>query len=180
MMTNKLARRLSLVGVLLVGILLFSPGNSVLAIPQASAGGLRTPTVLAEITTESTPPDVTITANPTDIVKVRKGYMVQISFRGTVYDSGSGLVWPSTIELIDEYGKLNKVINPVFMGNVMGGVWYEGWDIGGTVFTGYVMVEAWAEGWDRDGRTYTVRHTALDLAGNRTVAEANVTILHNR
>jgi len=172
-----LARIFSLVGVLVFGYLFFGPGSYALAWLQDTAI-VRDFAVTPEISIDTTPPNVTVTVSPTDLLKGRKGVLVQVFFSGKVNDYGSGLVWPSTVELIDEYGEMSKVIPAVFIG-IPGGVWHEGWDISGPAYTGFVMVEVWAEGRDVDGRTYTIRHTASDLAGNRTVAEAKVTVRHD-
>jgi len=84
--------------------------------------------------------------------------MVPVDYTGTVEDSTSGPYGPTNTVLIDEYG-----------------VWDQ--DLGSSVW-GTVMVEAWCDGGDKDGRTYIVRLTAQDSAGNEASGEAIVTILH--
>ena len=177
-MRNKWIKKVLAISIPLVVTLIFGSGNYALAEPSDNIISVESPAVFNEISTDEMPPTLTIAANPTDIEKVKKGYMRQIQFSGVVEDLGSGLLWPTTIELIDEYGDLSKVINGVFTGDVQGGAWSEGWDINGRIFTGYVLVEAWSDGWDKDGRTYIIRHTAFDQAGNKVVVEAQVKVLN--
>ena len=115
---------------------------------------------------DTTPPTVTITAYPTIpsgtpgiIVSIRKGVMAGITFSGSANDIPleSGCLWWNT-QLIDEYGEFNQDL--------------------GMALNGVVQVEAWVRGrGDKDGRTYTIRITARDLAGNEASTEAIVKVL---
>ncbi|MFQ6122509.1 MAG: hypothetical protein ACE5LA_05565 [Dehalococcoidales bacterium] len=60
--------------------------------------------------------------------------------------------------LIDEYGELDQDL--------------------GVKLSGSVAVEAWCSGSDKDGRTYIIRLSARDTAGNWASADAIVTVLH--
>ena len=133
--------------------------NAVLARSWDNAGNDEGPPAFEIVNIDQTPPVLTETAIPTEIDRIRKGVMVPVDYSGTAEDSVSGVYSPTNTVLIDEYGVLDEDF---------------GWRIEGTV-----MVEAWCNGTDKDGRTYIIRLTARDLAGNEaSPADAIVTVLH--
>ena len=131
---------------------------SVLARSSDNAGNVEGPPALAEFKIDKTPPTLTETVTPNVIESVKPGEVVWINYRGTAEDSGSGTFSPFNTVLIDEYGDLNQ-------------------DLGACPW-GVVSVEGWCNGNDKDGRTYTVRFTAHDYAGNEATIDAIVTISH--
>ncbi|MFC1937400.1 S8 family serine peptidase [Chloroflexota bacterium] len=123
-----------------------------------NAGNDEGPPALVSFRIDKTLPDVTEIAIPTEIARIQKGAMVSVDYSGTAQDSGSGLHSAPTTALIDEYGMFDKDL--------------------GTALSGTVMVEAWCDGNDKEGRTFTVRLSARDIAGNWAFGDAIVTILH--
>jgi subtilisin len=116
------------------------------------------PPPFARFQIDKTPPVVTVTVDPTEVMRVRKGEMFSIAYDCSAEDAVSGWCAPYTIELIDEYEVYDQDL---------------GYDL-----CGAVSVEAWCEGWDKDGRTYTIRMTARDRAGNVGQGEDITTVLH--
>ena len=130
--------------------------HTVIARSWDNDGNDEGPPVFVKFRIDKTPPTVTETADPTEIIRVRKGVMVPVDFSGTAEDSGSRLyALPNTV-LIDEYGELD-------------------WDIG-SVLSGTIPLEAWCDGNDKDGRTYIFRISARDMAGNWASADAIITV----
>ena len=107
---------------------------------------------------DKTPPVTTMTATATEFKKGKKGEMAGVSYDGFAVDELSGLDFPYVIEMIDEYGVYDQDL--------------------GVKFSGSVIFETWGEGKDKDGRTYIIRLTTRDKAGNEAHADAIVTILH--
>ena len=129
--------------------------HTVLARSWDNAGNDEPP-VFVKFRIDKTPPAVTETADPTEIERVRKGVIVTVAYSGTATDSGSGLSGQVPTVLIDEYGERDEYL--------------------GTSRSGPVGVEAWCDGNDKDGRTYIIRITAHDYAGNEASADAIVTV----
>ncbi|HUV56648.1 MAG TPA: S8 family peptidase [Dehalococcoidales bacterium] len=135
-------------------------GSSFLVLARSwdSAGNDEGPPDFAQFKIDKTPPAVTETVDPTLINRMKKGNMVPVDYSGTAEDSLSGLPYAGTnTVLIDEYG-----------------VWDQ--DLGREL-SGTVSVEAYCGGGDKDGRTYTIRLTAHDYAGNETSTDAIVTVV---
>jgi len=134
--------------------------NQVLARSWDIVGNIEEPPVLGEIKVDKTPPTLTETAIPAEVMRIRKDVAVAIDYSGTAEDSTSGVLYSSaSTVLIDEYGELDQNLGPNLSGRT--------------------TVEAWCEGYDKDGRTYIFRFTARDYAGNEApAAESIVTILH--
>ncbi len=110
---------------------------------------------------DKTPPIVTVTATPIEIEGVKPNHMVWVNYGSSpVKESGSLLSPTPHIILVDEYGELDQDL--------------------GTRPSGAVAVEARCNGNDKDGRTYIIRLSACDTAGNETTAEVTVTVLHKR
>ena len=130
--------------------------HTVLARSWDNEGNDEGPPVFAKFRIDKTPPTVTETADPTEIVRVRPNYMVWVSYSGTAEDNYFLYAAPSH-ELIDEYGELDQDL--------------------GVGLSGVVEVEASCSGADKDGRTYIFRISARDAAGNWSYADAIVTIL---
>jgi len=130
--------------------------HTVLARSWDNDGNDEGPPVLVKFRIDKVPPAVTETADPTEFWRVKKDYMVWVSYSGTADDSGSGLYAPPNTVLIDEYGELDQDL--------------------GTNRSGMVAVEAYCSGADKDGRTYTIRISVRDIAGNWASADAIVKV----
>ena len=134
--------------------------HTVLARSWDNAGNDEGPPGFVKFRIDKTSPAVTLTATPIEIEGVKPNHMVWVNYGSTVTESGSRLcVTPHTM-LVDEYGELDQDL--------------------GTRRSGAVAVEAWCNGNDKDGRTYILRLSACDAAGNETTVEVTVTVLHKR
>ena len=121
-----------------------------------NAGNDEGPPALEIFQIDKTPPITTMEASATEYERVRKGEMGGVAYDSFAVDELSGLDFPYVIELIDEYGVYDQDL--------------------GVQFSGSVAFELWCDGGDKDGRTYTLRITAWDQAGNESHADAVVTI----
>jgi|GEM_PF-914702 len=130
----------------------------VLARSWDNAGNDEGPPAFEIFKIDKTPPVTTMTADPTEFDRVRKGVMGGVIYNCFTEDYLSGLDFPYYITLIDEYGVYDQDL--------------------GFEFSGSVQVELWCEGWDQDGRTYIIRIAAWDRAGNEGHADAVITVLH--
>ena len=120
--------------------------------------------VLLHTRTDTTPPVVKISANPT-ILWPPNGKLVSVKISGAISDPDSGIK-PSSAEYAveDEY----RLIEPY------GKVALD--SAGNYSFT--ILLRASREGGDRDGRQYTIRVSAWDNAGNRGVKWARTVVPH--
>ena len=134
--------------------------HTVLARSWDNAGNDEGPPVFVKFRIDKTPPTVTLTADLTEIGGVKPNHMVWVNYSGTVKESGSRLSATPNIVLVDEYGELDQNL--------------------GSRLSGAVAVEAWCNGNDKDGRTYIIRLSACDTAGNETTVEVTITVLHKR
>ncbi len=123
-----------------------------------NAGNDEGPPALEKFQIDKTPPVVTVTVDPTEKARVRKDALYPIAYSCSADDAVSGADFPYTIELIDEYGVYDQDLG------------YE--------LSYSVVVEAWCDGGDADGRTYTIRMTARDRAGNEGYGDGISTVLH--
>jgi subtilisin family serine protease len=130
--------------------------HTVLARSWDNDGNDEGPPVFAKFRIDKVPPTVTETVYPTEFEREKKGYLVSVSYSGTVEDSGSGQYWPPNTVLIDEYGVFDQ-------------------DLGSSL-SGQVHIEAYCSGGDKDGRTYIFRLTGRDIAGNWSSADAIVKV----
>jgi len=131
--------------------------HTVLARSWDNDGNDEGPPVFVKFRIDKTPPTVTETADPTEIIRVRKGVIVPVDYSGTAEDSGSLIYAAPNTVLIDEYGELDQDL--------------------GTNQSGTIAAEAWCDGNDKDGRTYIFRISVRDVAGNWASADAIVTVL---
>jgi subtilisin family serine protease len=131
--------------------------HTVLARSWDNDGNDEGPPVLVKFRIDKTPPAVTETATPTEMVRVKPHHIVSVRYSGTAEDSGSGLYWLLNHALIDEYGELDQ--------DLASSRWRQ------------VHIEAWCGGGDKDGRTYIFRISARDAAGNWASADAIVTVI---
>ncbi len=132
--------------------------NTVLARAWDNAGNVEETPTSRTFKIDQTPPVLTETAIPAVMDRIRKGVMVDIDYSGTATDPLSGLNTNTiNIMLIDEYGVLDQYL--------------------GSSLSSIASVEAWCNGNDRDGRTYIIRLTAQDLAGNEGYVDAIVTVI---
>ncbi len=134
--------------------------HTVLARSWDNAGNDEGPPGFVKFRIDKTPPIVTLTVAPTEIEAVKPNHMVWVNYSNTVEESGSRLYATPHTMLVDEYGELDQDL--------------------GTRQSGAVAVEAWCNGKDKDGRTYILRLSACDAAGNETTVEVTVTVLHKR
>jgi virginiamycin B lyase len=114
---------------------------------------------------DSTPPRITISASPITLWPPN-GRMVPVVVRGTVADTGSGMLAGSVLYAVtDEYHQvqpsghiaLNSTGKYAFM----------------------VLLQASRYGSDKDGRQYLIQVGATDNAGNRGVKSVRVSVPHN-
>ncbi len=139
-------------------LIITTDGNyAVLARAWDNAGNVEEPPVSETFKLDQTPPTLTETAIPAEIVRAKRGIMVDVDYSGTAEDPVSGLYGTTNTMLIDEYGVFDQ-------------------DLGSSL-SGTVSVEAWGKGKDKDGRTYIFRITARDLAGNEGSTDAIVTVV---
>ena len=120
------------------------------------AGNVESLPVSETFNIDQTPPTLTETPLPAQIGKSGKGVMVEVNYTGTVEDPVSDVYGLPNTVLIDEYGELDQNL--------------------GSRLSGAVAVEAWCNGNDKDGRTYIIRITAHDVAGNEASADAIITV----
>ncbi len=133
-------------------------GESFLVLARSwdNAGNDEGPPELEAFKIDKTPPVLTETALPAEILNIKNGAIVYVDYSGTAEDSLSGTtrLLTNTI-LIDEYGEYD-------------------YDFG-TSISGTATVEAFCHG--SNTRTYTFRLTARDFAGNEAFTDAIVTVV---
>ena len=120
-----------------------------------NAGNDEGPPAFEIFKIDKTPPVTTMTADPTEFERVRKGVTGASAYNCFTDDYLSGLDFYS-IALIDEYGVYDQDL--------------------GLLFWGSVVIELWCDGGDKDGRTYIIRISAGDKAGNEGHADAVLTV----
>jgi hypothetical protein len=115
---------------------------------------------------DTTPPVVTISANPTTLWPP-DGKMVPVTISGAITDTGSGVnASTPAYAVVDEYGQVQPG-GPIILGS------------GGTYST-TVCLQASRDGSDKDGRQYTITVSAKDNAGNLGSASTVVTVPHDQ
>jgi hypothetical protein len=113
-----------------------------------------------------TPPVVTASASPSSLWPPN-GRLAAVTLTGTITDTGSGVDASSaTFQVADEYG-LVQPSGPVDV------------DADGS-YRVQVLLPATRQGWDVDGRTFSLRVSATDKAGNPGSGTALVTVSHDR
>lgn len=101
------------------------------------------PVVTAKFKIDKTPPTITMTSIPSEVVRIGQGQLIQVNYSATESDSGSGLYSPLGTTLVDSLGVYTQ-------------------DLGGFI-QGSVYVEAWCTSVNR---TYTFTRFRYDAAGN--------------
>jgi len=125
----------------------------ILARSWDNAGNDEGPPAFVSFKIDKTPPALTETVNPTQMKRVRNGYITPVSYSGTASDSGSGLSGAPNTQLIDSYGVFSQDL---------------GWRLSDTVY-----VEVWCTSVNR---TYTFRLSATDMVGNSASTDAVFTV----
>jgi hypothetical protein len=128
------------------------------------AGNIETEqTVMVNI--DKTDPVVTVEVNPKLIFPPTK-QKVTVNVKGNVSDELSGIdVSSGSYQVVDEYGKADSEGEFTINEN------------GNFAFT--VDVIGSRKGRDRNGRTYSIKVTAMDEAGNSTTTTVVVRVLHD-
>ena len=120
-----------------------------------------------QVLVDGTPPSGTVNASPKTLWPTN-GKLKNVVVSGTVVDAQSG-VDTVTVEVIDEYGEW-KPAAAILQGN---GVNNFSWQTN-------VQLPASRQGTDMNGRTFNIRVTIKDLAGNITILETTVVVPHDQ
>lgn len=108
------------------------------------------------VSVDITPPEVTITAEPSILWPVDKK-PVKVTINGTATDAGSGIS-SKVFTVNDEYNEVKTSLSD---------------------FGQAIELIAWRTGDDKDGRIYTIKVVVTDKAGNSTTKETTVTVPHD-
>lgn len=106
--------------------------------------------------TDTTPPAITLESVSPQVLWPPNGKMVDVVIAGHAEDDDSGIA-SVTIDVVDEYGEIEAT----------------------RAGFGPIALKAWRKGNDSDGRTYNVRITAVDNAGNTAVTKLQVVVPHD-
>ena len=129
--------------------------TTILVRTRNDTGNLKSQPVSRTINIDKTPPVLNEKITPSRITRQKPGAMTNVSYEGKATDRVSGLYQVQT-ELIDEYGLRSRNL--------------------GSSLSGTVPVEAWSDGNKQNRRTYTLKLTATDMAGNKATAD-DVTVV---
>jgi hypothetical protein len=116
---------------------------------------------------DQTPPELSVSANPLQLWPPNNK-LVPVRIFGTASDPGSGLR-TIHIEVVDEYGTCQPTVTDIGLDEIVNGQWER-----------TIQLDASRKGNDKDGRKYTIRVTATDNVGNKTVREIEVIVPHDQ
>ncbi len=124
-----------------------------------------TDSFVAKIRTDTVPPVVKVSANPS-VLWPPNGRMVPVTVYGTLTDSGSGID-PRTafFSVVDEYGRIQP------RGRVT---------VSSGGYSFMIALQAWRKEEDKNGRLYTIKVSAKDNEGNLGSGSAVVSVPHDR
>jgi hypothetical protein len=120
-----------------------------------------------EIVSDIEPPLIEVSADPLQLWPPNNK-LIPVRVFGTAFDMGSG-IQSIHIEVVDEYGECEPVIQDILPGEIIDGNWER-----------TIELMASKKGDDQDGRKYTIIVTATDNLGNTVTKEIEVIVPHDQ
>jgi hypothetical protein len=136
--------------------------------PADMAGNIEeTQQIEVEIVSDVNPPALEVSADPLQLWPPNNK-LISVRIFGTAFDTGSG-IQSIHIEVIDEYGECQPVIQDILPDEIVDGHWER-----------TIELMASRKGNDKDGRKYTIIVTATDNLGNAMTKEIEVIVPHDQ